>query len=62
MPQVHRAVLDARTNAPDHLVDAEIVKIIGRDDFESDYVFVLYQIGLALRSTRYDDYTYTQDA
>src|SRR5882672_12096617 len=50
LPEVNRAVLDACTDAPDHLVDAEIVKIIGRDDFESDYVFVLCQIGLALRN------------
>jgi hypothetical protein len=53
LPQVNRAVLDARTDAPDHVVDAEIIKIIGRDELESDHVFVLRQIGLVLRSARY---------
>jgi hypothetical protein len=47
-PEVYRVVPDARTNAPDHLIDAEIVEVVSRDDLESDDVFVLCQISLAL--------------
>ena len=48
-PQIYWVVPDARTNAPDHLVNAEIIEVVSRDDLESDNVFVLCQISLALQ-------------
>jgi hypothetical protein len=46
-PEVYGVVPDARTNAPDHLVNTDIVKVVSRDDVESD-IFVLDQICLVL--------------
>lgn len=46
-PEVYGVVRDARTNAPDHLVNTDIVNVVSRDDVESD-IFVLYQINLIL--------------
>jgi hypothetical protein len=46
-PKVYGVVRDARTNAPDHLVNTDVVNVVSRDDAESD-IFVLYQISLVL--------------
>jgi hypothetical protein len=50
-PEVYGVVRDARANAPDHLVDTDLVNVVSRDDTESD-IFVLYQISLVLRIDR----------
>lgn len=49
-PEVYGVVRDARTNAPDHLVNTNVVNVVSRDDVESD-VFVLDQISLVLHIT-----------
>jgi hypothetical protein len=49
-PEVYGVIRDARTNAPDHLVNTDIVNVVSRDDVESD-IFVLYQISLVLCMT-----------
>jgi hypothetical protein len=46
-PKVYGVVRDARTNAPNHLVNTDIINVVSRDDAEPD-VFVLYQISLVL--------------
>jgi hypothetical protein len=51
LTQVYWAVKDTRTNAVDHLVNAEIIKVVSRDDLESDDLFVLCQISFTLRVT-----------
>jgi hypothetical protein len=51
LTQVYWAVKDTRTNAVDHLVNAEIIKVVSRDDLESDNLFVLCQISFTLRVT-----------
>ena len=47
-PKVYWAISDALANAPDHLIDADIVDVICRDDFEADNLFVCSHIGLVL--------------
>lgn len=46
-PEVYGVVRDARTNAPDHLFNTDIINVVSRNNVESD-VFVLYQISLVL--------------
>jgi hypothetical protein len=50
-PEVYGVVRDARTNAPDHLFNTDIVNVVSRDDAESD-IFVLDQISLVLHMNR----------
>ena len=49
LPEVYRAVPHARPNAPNHLVDADFVDIVCRDNLESDDLFILCEVGFTLR-------------
>lgn len=49
-PEVYGVIRDARTNAPDHLVNTDIVDVISRDDVKSN-IFVLHQISFVLCTT-----------
>lgn len=47
-PEVYWTVPDTLANAPNHLIYANIVEVIRRDDLEADNFVVYSHIGLAL--------------
>ena len=47
-PEVYWTVPDTLANAPNHLIYANIVEVIRRDDLEADNFVVYSHIGIAL--------------